>query len=74
MVVDDTLEFEDFLYFGSEPGTPLPNILEMKTTKHVKANKDGVFLERPAHRIVPMRHFRSLKTLDAVIDALLGQI
>jgi hypothetical protein len=72
MVVDDALEFQDFLYFGSEPGKPLPSLVEMKTTKHVKANKDGVFLERPAHRIVPMSQFRSLSSLDALIDALLG--
>jgi hypothetical protein len=52
MVIKDDLTFEDFLYFGSEPGKPLPSISDMKTTKHVKANKDGVFLERPAHRTV----------------------
>jgi hypothetical protein len=74
MVVDDALEFKDFLYFGSEPGKALPSISNMKTTKHVKANKDGIFMERPAHRTVPISQFKSLKTIDAVIDALLGEV
>jgi hypothetical protein len=74
MVIDDALEFQDFLYFGSEPGKPLPSLVDMKTTKHVKANKDGAFLERPAHRTVPINQFKSLSTLDAVINALLGQV
>jgi hypothetical protein len=74
MVVRDNLDFEDFLYFGAAPGMPLPAISEDKTTRHVKANKDGVYLERPDHRIVHARRFESLKTVDAVIEALLGAI
>lgn len=74
MIVKDNLEFEDFLFFGAQPGEPLPSISDMKTTRHVKANKDGVFLDRPAHRTVPASRFQSLKTLDALIEVLLGPI
>lgn len=72
MVVSETLEFEKFLYFGREAGEPLPDLCEFKVTKHVKANKDGVFLEKPGHRIVPASKFETLKTLDQVIEKLLG--
>lgn len=74
MVVHDNLDFADFLFFGSAPGKPLPDLSDYKTTKHVKANREGVFLERPAHRMVPAKAFRSLGSLDAVIEELLGPI
>lgn len=74
MVVKDNLDFDDFLFFGSAPGHPLPDLSKYKITRHVKANKDGEFLDRPAHRIVPAKDFRSLKSIDATIEALLGPV
>ncbi len=72
MVVNEKLEFERFLYFGANAGEPLPDLSWAKVTKHVKANKDGEFLERPAHRIVPASKFETLSTIDQMIEKLLG--
>ena len=72
IVVDDDLDFQNFLWFGAEPGLPLPSVDDMKTAKHVKGNSLGVRLDRPNLRVVPKKHFRSLQGIDQVLDALFG--
>jgi hypothetical protein len=73
MVVDEMLNFDHFLFFGGEAGAKLPDLSSFKVTKHVKANKQGKFLVRPAHRMVPASEFEKLNSLDQVITKLLGE-
>ena len=72
IVVNDDLEFDNYLWFGAEPGLPLPSLDAMKTGRHVKGNSLGVRLERPNTRVVPKKHFRSLQGIDHVLDVLFG--
>jgi hypothetical protein len=48
----------NYRFFGPGPGETLVLDEAFKTAKHVKANAQGVFLERPKHRVVTKKHFR----------------
>ena len=72
IVVDDALEFQHFLWFGAEPGLPLPSLDGMKVAKHVKGNSLGVRLERPNLCSVSKKHFQRLDLMDQVLDKLFG--
>lgn len=74
IVVTPDLEMHSFLWFGSRPGEPIPDISDFQVTKHSKGNADGVKLERPGHRVVPRGRFEQLPTLDAVLDRLFGSM
>lgn len=74
IIVTPELRFESFLWFGSPPGEPLPNIREMKVAKHAKANAEGVKAERPNHRTVPRSRFERLDKLDSVLFRLFGPL
>lgn len=67
IVVSQELEFDHFLWFGSPPGEPLPDIKAFKVAKHTKGDSEGIKSERPAHRVVPRRHFNKLASIDAVL-------
>ncbi|GAA5012935.1 hypothetical protein GCM10025794_01110 [Massilia kyonggiensis] len=43
-----------FLFFGAEPGLPLPPLDTFKVARHTKGNKDGAKQERPNLRVVRM--------------------
>lgn len=47
-----------YRFFGPGPGETLVLDDSFKVAKHVKANAQGVFLERPRHRVVTKRHFK----------------
>ena len=74
IVVTDALDFHSFLWFGSPPGEPLPDLRALKTATHTKANADGVKLERPGQRTVPRSAFTPLASLDAVLEQLFGPL
>ncbi|MCP1174498.1 hypothetical protein [Ralstonia chuxiongensis] len=74
IVVTPALDFHSYLWFGSAPGQPLPDISGMKVAKHAKANADGVKLERPNQRVVPRSAFTPLASLDAVLEQLFGPL
>lgn len=61
-----------YLYFGGPAGSPLPSLENFKTAKHTKANAQGVKLERPAIRIVPIKHFKKLDTTTELVKVLFG--
>lgn len=65
----DTMEFDEFLWFGDVPGKPLPSLGD-KVAKHSRANRMGVKGERPNHRNVRKSEFKRLKTIDDVAEAL----
>ncbi|WP_244106440.1 hypothetical protein [Paraburkholderia phenazinium] len=60
IVVADDLEFRSFLWFGNEPRNPLPDIRELKTAHHTKANAAGVKTKRPGQREIPRGAFTRL--------------
>ncbi|WCM23666.1 hypothetical protein NDK50_22705 [Paraburkholderia bryophila] len=74
IVVADDLEFRSFLWYGNEPGEPLPDIREMKTARHTKANANGAKTERSGQRDVPRNAFARLASLDAVLERLFGTL
>ena len=74
IVVADDLEFRSFLWYGNEPGESLPDIREMKTASHTKANAAGVKTDRPGQRDIPRNAFALLASLDAVLERLFGSL
>ncbi len=62
IVVSEDLEFQSFLWFGNAPGQPLPDIRNLKTATHTKANAAGVKLQRPNQRTVPRSAFTPLRS------------
>jgi hypothetical protein len=74
IVVTEGLDFHSFLWFGNPPGEPLPDIHELKTATHTKANAAGVKLERPGQRTIPRSAFIPLASLDAVLEQLFGPL
>jgi hypothetical protein len=72
IIVDQNLGLKSFLWLGGEPGAPLPDISELKVSKHTKANAQGEKSERPSHRVVPRKRFVELRDLDSVLERLFG--
>ena len=74
IVVTEDLDFHSYLWFGNPPGKPLPDIRDLKTANHTKANAAGVKLQRPGQRTIPRNAFTPLTTLDAVLEQLFGPL
>ena len=72
ILVTPELKLESYLWFGSPPGQPLPDIQGMKVAKHTKANAEGIKAQRPEQRIVPRGRFERLGSLDEVLERLFG--
>jgi hypothetical protein len=66
-----TLEFTSMRWFGGLPGAPLPELGD-KLARHSKGNAEGVKLERPDHRVVPVRRFETLYDFGHIADRLFG--
>lgn len=60
-----TVELGPFLWFGAEPGMPLPSLGE-RIAKHSRGDKR----DRNGHRIVKKSSFRPLPSISDVVDAL----
>ncbi|MFM0045437.1 hypothetical protein [Paraburkholderia sediminicola] len=74
ILVADDLEFRSFLWYGNDPGESLPDIREMKTASHTKANATGVKTERPGQRNIPRRAFARVASSDSVLERLFGPL
>ena len=70
---EDTLQLGPFLFFGNEPGKPLPNIQEFRIAKHTKANAQGTKNERPEIRVIPKGQFTVLNSIEELSGALFGE-
>ena len=66
----ETLSLGPFLYFGSEPGKPLPSLLTYKVAKHTKANSQGVKTERPNIRSIPISAFEKISSIEKLYSRL----
>jgi hypothetical protein len=72
MIYDpDTLELGPFLWFGGEPGEPLPPPGD-RVVRHSKGNAAGEKMERAGHRLVSRSRFATLETVCELVDALFG--
>lgn len=69
-----TMDLGPFLFFGAEPGLPLPPLDAFKIAKHTKGNKDGVKKERLNLRIVQKSQFRSIADIPTLYRALFGTV
>jgi hypothetical protein len=67
-----TMKLGPFLFFGAEPGQPLPPLDAFKIAKHTKGDRDGVKRERPNLRVVRMSQFREIADIPALYTALFG--
>lgn len=67
-----TLQLGPYLFFGDEPGKPLPPISQFRVARHTKANAEGFKAERPLHRVVPKSAFSQIDTLEALYARLFG--
>ena len=60
-----------FLYFGAEPGRPMPPLGE-KVARHTKGDATGEKKQRPNMREVSKGRFRQLDTVQQLWEALFG--
>lgn len=67
-----TMKLGPFLFFGADPGLPLPSLNAFKVAKHTKGNKNGVKMERPNLRVVRMSQFRKIADIASLYVALFG--
>ena len=65
----DSMELGPFLWFGNEPGLPLP-LLGDKVAKHSKGTSEGLKNERANHRVVGKGKFTNLPAMNDVIEKL----
>ncbi|GAB2505908.1 hypothetical protein [Arenimonas alkanexedens] len=68
----ETLSLGPFLFFGGEPGQPLPSVLSYKVAKHTKANSLGVKAERPNIRSIPSSSFQKIASIEELYIRLFG--
>lgn len=69
---EDSLTLGPFLFFGGEPGRPLPCLKSFRVSKHTRGNAQGVKAERPDHRTVPRGKFETLNTIEELWSRLFG--
>ncbi len=67
-----TLELGPFMWFGGEPGEPLPDITGFPVAKHTKGNKEGEKAERKNIRILTKGKFTKVSSIAGVIEKLFG--
>ena len=68
----ETLDLGPFLYFGSLPGEPLPDISGLSIAKHTKGNAAGIKTERPKIRTINKGQFESYPTVSELYKILFG--
>ena len=73
VVVDRyTLNIEQYLFFGGNPGQRLPDISEAKQAKRVTFDAAGTRPVRSNHRVVPKRRFEPVPDMNSLVDRLFG--
>lgn len=68
----NTMALGPFMFFGGEPGAPLPSLADFRIAKHTKGNAEGVKKERPNLRMVTSSKFRHVADIPALYAALFG--
>lgn len=67
-----TMALGPFMFFGGEPGDPLPSLADFRIAKHTKGNAEGVKKERPNLRVVSSTKFRHVADIPSLYFALFG--
>ena len=65
-----TLELGPFLFFGGDPGNPLPSLNNLKVAKHTKGDAHGHKAERPNIRTINKGCFTRYETVKELYNAL----
>ena len=68
----DSLILGPFLFFGAEPGQPLPDISQHKVSRHTKGNAEGYKAERTSLRVVNKGSFNRCETIEDLYLKLFG--
>jgi hypothetical protein len=69
-----TMALAPFLFFGGEPGVPLPSLEAYRIAKHAKGDAAGVKKQRPNLRVVRLSQFRRIADIPALYAALFGTV
>jgi hypothetical protein len=67
-----TLALGPFLWFGGQPGEPLPDLSGFATGKQARGNAQGVKSERPNIRVVPRAWFVRIPSIEELSVRLFG--
>jgi hypothetical protein len=67
-----TLAPGPFLWFGGEPGKPLPELGD-RVAHHTKGNAEGTKTPRPDHRVVRKSAFEMVGSMDELVERLFGK-
>lgn len=73
IIVDDKLEFQQFLWFGNAPGLPIPDLSKFKQAKHTRANARGIKSERLNTKVIPKSGFQPVRNMREISERLFGQ-
>jgi hypothetical protein len=74
VVSPNELELKSYRWLGARPGKRLSDNSKWKIAKHPKANAQGIKLEKPNHKVVPIGDFEKLDTMEAVLRKLFGRL
>ena len=67
-----TLDLGPFLFFGAQPGEPLPSLEGTKTARHTKGDQDGYKAERPNIREINKGQFAKIESITSLYATLFG--
>jgi len=67
-----TLETVSYLWFGDEPGQPLPDLGD-RIGKHTKGDRVGTKAERESIRVINIGRFEKVGTITELADTLFGR-
>jgi hypothetical protein len=68
----ERLDLGPFLWFGSAPGEPLPDLRRYSIAKHTKGNAQGVKTERPNLKVVPYSAFEQVPSIPQLVVKVFG--
>jgi hypothetical protein len=71
--INDDLEMGPFYWFGDSPGSPFLSLEGFKQTKRTTPNAEKTKPLRRNHRDVPPSKFKKLRSLEDLLETLLGE-
>lgn len=74
ILIDESLNFKGYLWFGGRPGLPLPDITKFKKAKHTRANAQGLKPERTNTKTIPKSAFERIADIPTLVERLFGKI
>ena len=74
IVLNEDLTFDHFLWFGGEPGQPLPDLSTVQTGEARKGKCARRKKEREQTRQVPKSKFESVPDMAGLVGKLFGQV